>query len=474
MRASHRGRTRRRGSARHACARPAPDRTSRSRRRAGCPRLRHLDLAGNCLTSVPRLLGCNALQELILDDNAICDGVDLLPHTQRLTTLQLRDNHLGAAAAAPGGRAAGGEAATLGRALRRLGRLTCLDLRSNPLHRTLLPSPAGWALVHAPKLLMIDGEPRGGAPRPIAPPGIADAAVPPPDSPPVSPASPLAALAERAWPMVAPAASDSASGPACRDGEGRLAGGGLFGVSLATLAGVRAAPPPFVGEAGALLLQYVHSASAIGTALADAAHPSSRQTLDELCAAMESQGAYASLLPSLRAIQGPLPAEVGGGGAGGGGARACVLALGALMRFLRALPEPPCPYSAYAQLLSSTLLSDAPDALMRALRALPPPHAALVQVAPLSSAVPAPAQCVLGANSPCACALAVARQHLRRAALAMWCRSQRPDRRAAAAPHRPARRTRPRAAAPGAAHARARWRARRCGAFHARTPHLRR
>ena len=135
--------------------------------------------------------------------------------------------------------------------------------------------------------------------------------------------------------------------------------GGLFAVSLTALASRRANPPPLLAEVSGLI--NLTSAQQLAAALDAAAHPSLQQPLEAVCAALNSQGAHASLETALLSASVPLD-------------HAPAFSIAAMLRLLRQLPEPAFTCDLYKDVLDAGVNSLAP--LLR--KRLPPPHAALL------------------------------------------------------------------------------------------------
>ena len=118
--------------------------------------------------------------------------------------------------------------------------------------------------------------------------------------------------------------------------------GGLFGVPLDALAKRRANPPPLIAELDSLLGS-LSSCSALAAALDAATHASLRQPLELVIAALEAQGAHASLSAALAdGLAAALP-----------NVDVPALGIAVLLRFLRRLPTPLLPCELYPLVLSS-------------------------------------------------------------------------------------------------------------------------
>lgn len=138
--------------------------------------------------------------------------------------------------------------------------------------------------------------------------------------------------------------------------------GGLFGVPLDALASRRANPPPLIAELdGPSLFGRLASCDALAAALAAAGRAALRQPTEAVVAALDAQGAHASLATALHDVAAPA-------------GDAPALAFAVLLRFLRQLPEPPVPCELYPLVLDAG--SGALPALLR--KRLPPEHAALI------------------------------------------------------------------------------------------------
>ena len=142
--------------------------------------------------------------------------------------------------------------------------------------------------------------------------------------------------------------------------------GGLFGVSLATLSRRRACPPPLLAELDGLLQTHVTSSAKLALILDAASHPSMTQTLADVSAAIDAQGAHGVLSPVLT------PARLGGKSLA---EAAPALGLGVLLRWMRELPSPPIPCESYCVVLSATSRTLA--TVLR--KKLPAHHAKLVE-----------------------------------------------------------------------------------------------
>jgi hypothetical protein len=151
--------------------------------------------------------------------------------------------------------------------------------------------------------------------------------------------------------------------PPPRAAEEAVESGGLFGVSLAALARRRACPPPLIAELEHMILTHdegIRTASGLAQALDAAVHPSMRQQLDAVIAALDAHGAsHGGLANALAAARSQAAPALG---------------LGAMFHLLHRLPIPAIPCECYALVLSAGASTIAP--LLR--KRLPPLHAALV------------------------------------------------------------------------------------------------
>ena len=142
--------------------------------------------------------------------------------------------------------------------------------------------------------------------------------------------------------------------------ESKADAGGLFGVSLETLARRRANPPPFLAELD-LLFSRLESSAALANTLDAAMHPRLSRPVEVVSEALDAQGAHASLATALEAAalrDDDAPA----------------VGFAILLRLLRRLPTPAMPCELYEMVLSAG--ANALPALLRT--RLPPAHAALV------------------------------------------------------------------------------------------------
>ena len=138
--------------------------------------------------------------------------------------------------------------------------------------------------------------------------------------------------------------------------------GGLFGVPLSALTRRRANPPPLIAELdGPALLGRLDSPGALARVLDAAAHPSLRRPLEAVCAALDAEGAHASIATALAVAA--VPAD-----------DAPALCVAVLLRLLQQLPLPALPCELYPLVLDAS--AGALPALLR--KRLPAAHAALI------------------------------------------------------------------------------------------------
>ena len=138
--------------------------------------------------------------------------------------------------------------------------------------------------------------------------------------------------------------------------------GGLFAVPISALARRRANPPPLIAEMdGPALLGRLDSPGALARVLDAAAHPSLRRPLEAVCAALDAEGAHASITTALAVAV--VSAD-----------DAPALCLAVLLRLLQQLPLPAMPCELYPLVLDAS--AGALPALLR--KRLPAAHAALI------------------------------------------------------------------------------------------------
>lgn len=138
--------------------------------------------------------------------------------------------------------------------------------------------------------------------------------------------------------------------------------GGLFAVPISALARRRANPPPLIAEMdGPALLGRLDSPGALARVLDAAAHPSLRRPLEAVCAALDAEGAHASITTALAVAV--VSAD-----------DAPALCLAVLLRLLQQLPLPAMPCELYPLVLEAG--AGALPALLR--KRLPAAHAALI------------------------------------------------------------------------------------------------